>query len=392
MPSAVNQSPGGCQCGGDVCVTAQSICDPYPAVDGATFTLYAHGTSTVLGTATTDAAGHACITASGSFDLTVSKSGFDLYAATGVAGSTSVVMQPSGTGGSVITVYGCGGFVLPGASLVFQGPSPSTDVVATLTSDSAGEVHFVPAVPGSYSFTASMARFDSQASVIIAYDPCSVPTTKDIILLAAAGYVCCKPPTPPGMSDSPIPTSTTLYITTAGGTDSFTLDAATCGQTITLTKNMSDVGPSGPIDGGTCGTPPYTSTYQVPPTISTSAAEVGYSFKMNDGGAPSLSEGLREFRGPGSPGVGFSYGGGCTGLDDKLAMWRLPNGTITGNTIFRDATSFVINSLSPLSITFTIPAEPGDGYGPIDQDPYTGDTGGHEINGQPYSTSVTISE
>lgn len=378
-------------CGGDVCVTAQSICDPYDAVAGATFTLYTPGTSTVLGSAVTDAAGHACISASGgSFDLTVAKSGFDVYVATGVTGSTSIVMQPEGTGGSVITVLGCGGVALPGASVVFKGPSPSTTVVATLVSDSAGEVHFVPLMPGTYSFTASMARFVSQTSTIITYDPCSIPTTKDIFMTAATGFTCCKPATPSGMTASPTPTSTTLYITTAGGTDAFTLDTSICGQTMTLTKSMAYVSDSGPVDGGTCGTPPYTSTYQVPPTIGFAPAEVGYSFLMDSGGTPTLNEGLHEYRGAGNPGAGFTYGGGCNPeLDDKAIMWRLPDGTIPGNTIFRYADSAVVNSLSPLSITFTIPDDTG--YGPTSYDPATGEMG-ILINGAPYSTTVTISE
>lgn len=112
-----------------------------------------------------------------------------------------------------ITVTGCGGLALQGASVRLTGPN-SYDT--TLTTDSLGQATFTVTDNGSYSYTASKSRFNNgTGSVTVA--ACNSPTAS-VALSAATGYVCC--------SKCPDPLLPTLYGSFSGGTVTLSWDGS----------------------------------------------------------------------------------------------------------------------------------------------------------------------
>lgn len=366
---------GDCGCTAQICVDVLEVCSPYDPVVGATVTLYLPGTLTVAGTGTTDVAGHVCITvASGLYDVVVTASGYTPSTTDGVSTGTtlSISLALTGSGGIVLTVRGCNFLGLPGAVVTFKGPNPSTTTVAVLTTDSAGKVHFVPAVGGTYAHTIthSSGRFTGGSGDVLVNGPCAVARTGIVSMGIGAAYLCCG--TKLGGVASPFPMSKTLNITTAGGTD--TLSVSVCSGSICLNKVMSDVGPNS-TSTLSCPPPPTPNNRTVPPAIGSAAAFVSYGFNLWDVAfsAPTLSETIAEHGSLNYP------SGGCSGPVDVSRNWRIPGTGCVGGTT-RSATTATVNSLAPtLSITFTIPA--GTGFGP----PATG-------TGNPFSTTVVIAE
>jgi hypothetical protein len=99
MPSAVNQSPGGCQCDessrSKICLDVWSCYDgihPSGAVESALVAIKSGGDTVATGA--TDSSGHACINvAEGTYTIEVSKTGYTTETVSGVGSPTSSPVQ-----------------------------------------------------------------------------------------------------------------------------------------------------------------------------------------------------------------------------------------------------------------------------------------------------------
>lgn len=103
-----------------------------------------------------------------------------------------------------ITVGGCGGLALSGASVHLTGPNGFDSTVST---NSSGVATFSVTDNGSYSYTVSKSRFNNGTGSVTV-TACNSPSAS-VSLSAASGYVCC--------SKCPDPIASTLYGSFSGG-------------------------------------------------------------------------------------------------------------------------------------------------------------------------------
>jgi hypothetical protein len=370
--------PCDCRCGCKVCLDLTSICSLHTPVSAVDVTFYKAGTSTVVGTGTSDASGHVCSPdlPSGLYDAKVVKTGYETETVKDLAcGNHGWYMKPTNYGAN-FTITGCNSQRLPGATVTLTGP-------ATLvkTTDSLGQARFTPEVPGSYTYSVAKAKFDTITGTVTISSTCGGAATVNRALSPASGYRCCSVRMKTSDVPSPEPIPTTLVISSAGGTDSFPFAAATCFKANCYVYPMSDVGASVTPDRRDCPPPPVGNYVEIPPSIGVRNSPVTYTLDLTQV-PPTLTEALREYSG--ASGAGLAYPAAGCGVSDTRIRWRQPLTCADAASAVRYATSVTLNSLSPLSLTFTFP--PGGTYGPVTL------ASGDGVPGRPFSTTVTIGE
>jgi len=188
---------------------------------------------------------------------------------------------PATCGTITVTVTGCGGLVLPGATVTLTlGGSPA----GSGTTNGSGQVVFTSLVAGTYTVAASKTRFNTNSTTTTINCATTPSRSVSLNLSPATGYVCC--------TGCPDPYPSTLYLTSSLG--SVTLTWAPGYWTGTAVRTIPDAAlchrdpfPIGCVDDGV-GSADVTLTYEV-----TCPASVGGSFtiavKGNLGGSGGLS-------------------------------------------------------------------------------------------------------
>lgn len=376
-PGHCGASPCNCgACTGSLCVDLAAPCHATDN-DGVTITVKDHSTGTVVGTATTDSAGHACLSlAPGAYDVTASGAAgcttVSWLNQTLTCGGLNLTGDFSCTSGRTIRVFGCNSQPLPGATVTITGAGS-----ATLTTDSSGYAYFFPAATGSYTGVVShpSGRFKSTTFTWTQASLCAYSSVT-FTLVAATGYSCCSFP---GFS-SVYPVSNTLYITDPGGTASFA--ASGCAGSLCVSRTMSAVSAT---DKQFVSCVPSGGSYVPPSDIASGTTAVNYMVTFGGSGA-TVSQTLTVNADFGGGGLHYHGAHATDGACSPLDTWRswmiaqscpIPGGT--GYTF--DSIGYTINSTYPLNVTVNFTSS-GSGYGP----------GPTALTPTPYATSIVVSE
>jgi hypothetical protein len=201
----------GAGCAVDVCVVDCSG----NSISGASVSISAPG-GPYTGTTVLGCTGYISIGTAGTYTTTVSKAGgYQTYTGSityTCGGTTTVTLLATGATPCQITVYGCNGCLLTGATVTVDGETYTT---------TAGVASFTLPGPGSYPYTVNATRFATYSGTFTVTSVCSGCSTT-VTLTPATGYVCatvlsCNC----GLSAYPWPT--TLFLTdTAWGSCTLT--------------------------------------------------------------------------------------------------------------------------------------------------------------------------
>ena len=205
--------PACCNCGGTpelcgvtVCVTG---CPAGTPLAGAVVTVRSGGY--LVGTCVT-AAGGCCsmpIPAAGSYEVAVTAPGYQPYdgiKSLACDSTATIALQASYAPPTVtLTVYGCCGLALPGADVVLSDGQGGT-------TDSSGQVSFYIGAGGTYTYTASKARFAAGTGSFTTA-PCQTSTTAVSVNLSPASGYACGPRQDNVGNPRPDPIPTTLVLT-----------------------------------------------------------------------------------------------------------------------------------------------------------------------------------
>lgn len=174
-----------CCCKGTGCaVTVCAVdCSGNPIV-GATVSIGAPGGPYTGTTApTTGCAALISIGTAGTYTTTVSATGYQTFTGSITyvcGGTTTVTLLASSATPCQITVYGCNGCLLTGATVTVDGQTYTT---------TAGVASFTLPGPGSYPYTVNATRFATYSGTFTVTSVCSGCSTT-VTLTAATGYVC----------------------------------------------------------------------------------------------------------------------------------------------------------------------------------------------------------
>jgi hypothetical protein len=214
MAQTFRFQPGCCGCGctsNHICVNINLCCGE--TLSGSTLTL-TQGVTTI-GTATTDSAGHACVTipTSGTYTVTCSRSGYvsDVRTVVLGCGNYNLVVNLDFCVNGL--VQGCNGNDLSyshpvsGASVVIKLTTAGTTVYSTTTgADGRFCTHLPSPAPDSYTATVTASRYDTLVQVLSpgSHDPhANTGYTGPIVywtnfyMQPTAGYTCCPTCTEP---------------------------------------------------------------------------------------------------------------------------------------------------------------------------------------------------
>jgi len=273
------------------------------------------------------------------------------------------------------TVGGCNGSPLPGATCTISGANSGSAVT-----DGDGNC----AIPISHTGTTAWTITPPNGRLQSASGSLSVPSLCEATgvarnLAASDGYTCCG-----ALGDTPFPVTSTLILTDDNGS----FEVAACDDQTCVIRNLSDVSPTGNAKtctciGGSASLPPDDIgnndtgiAWRLQLGMATDPINyVGYFFAVKSQIGPSLLY-RADACDPGSP---------CSPADSRR-QWRLV--TDCSNVFEADPnephapSSYTINSVFPLNITFHFAS--GNGYGPGDASAvFSGDT---------YTGTVVLSE
>jgi hypothetical protein len=381
-------SPCGCRCGagcvvGSLCVVLTGPCTGNPAgyvyvvkdADGnvvRTAGTYADGAGCVVdlpfGDYTVTATKEGCTSFAWSVSITECKQ----YTLTGYANckTNSAV--------NIDKITGCYGAPLPGAVVTFSGPDGGS---ATTGSD--GKAVWYTDKTGTFNYTVThpSGRFKPASGTVTKPTVCT-PVAIGAGLTPKDGYVCCgflANLTPP----SPYPIPTTLYVTDDDGTFPITLSPDTCTGDACVLREIDYVS-DGVLSTCRCGS----STYYTPPIRSRQETAVLWTLRLNTSAPLALTYyfGLQN-----SVGGSLLYPSNCPApscTSDTRISWRTKTTCATIRTVSRKEdhgpSSYTLNSVMPLHITYNYAS--GNGYGPF---PATPDP---TFTGESYTSQAIVSE
>lgn len=378
-PGHCGASPCNCgSCTSSICVAISGPCQTTDRA-GATVTVKDHATGAVVGTATTDAGGSACVAglAPGTYDVSVTKAncyGPEWLNQTLTCATLNLVGNITCLpyGARKFTVYGCFGSPLPGAAVAITGAGSQT-----VFTDSNGVAYYHYDATGTYSATITHSSGRFNASTAVAWtvaNVCDSSTAAPVTLAPAAAYQCCdiqKTVTPA----SPYPISKTLKVTDPGGPIAFV--SSNCSGTACGNRTMNTCSPSSVVGPVSCNG----FNWLMPPgDIGSYVSKVSYNVSLSNTGVSATQ----------STPIYTSTGSGLqhpakppTDCSLVYQAWRIAQSDCSASAQDSNAasTGYTINSLNPLNVTITFAS--GGTFGPqtapITQTPA-------------YATSIVVSE